>query len=205
MVRNNGTQVRKDGTQKMEVRTTSKPAASGDDEKYAPRPNDTPPVTKPIRGLRTTAEAFRLELALKFPHQRKVNRRRIRNGAAAAETPTIIDGRKKTVGNEKRSDGRVRASPDVDDDPDDKKRTDEPQENAGIHAIQGKIRQSRWKGTKNEKSEPTIKIGLGGKRAGAGAPLGNTNAVKHGERSRQAFFTLAGAENSPPLVSPPCQ
>lgn len=31
--------------------------------------------------------------------------------------------------------------------------------------------------------------------------MGNTNAVKHGERSRQAFFTLAGAENSPPLVS----
>lgn len=48
-----GTQVRKNGTQKKEVRTTSKPAASGDDEKYAPRPNDSPPDTKPIRGLRT--------------------------------------------------------------------------------------------------------------------------------------------------------
>ncbi|MFJ5363596.1 hypothetical protein ACIPR9_00615 [Pectobacterium punjabense] len=35
-------------------------------------------------------------------------------------------------------------------------------------------------------------FGWGGKRAGAGAPVGNTNAVKHGERSRQAFFPLAG-------------
>ncbi|MCL6324988.1 hypothetical protein [Pectobacterium polaris] len=34
--------------------------------------------------------------------------------------------------------------------------------------------------------------GWGEKRAGAGAPVGNTNAVKHGERSRQAFFPLAG-------------
>ncbi|WP_447880312.1 hypothetical protein [Serratia fonticola] len=48
-----GTQVRKSGTQKKAVRTTSKPAASGDDEKYAPRPNDSPPDTKPIRGSRT--------------------------------------------------------------------------------------------------------------------------------------------------------
>ncbi|WJY13540.1 hypothetical protein PCO82_13265 [Pectobacteriaceae bacterium CE90] len=30
--------------------------------------------------------------------------------------------------------------------------------------------------------------GWGGKRAGAGAPVGNTNAVKHGERSRQGIF-----------------
>ncbi|WP_431889459.1 hypothetical protein PJ912_27795 [Pectobacterium colocasium] len=34
--------------------------------------------------------------------------------------------------------------------------------------------------------------GWGGKRTGAGAPIGNTNAVKHGEPSRQAFFPLAG-------------
>lgn len=34
--------------------------------------------------------------------------------------------------------------------------------------------------------------GWGGKRTGAGAPMGNTNAVKHGEHSRQAFFSLAG-------------
>ncbi|WP_232785368.1 MULTISPECIES: hypothetical protein [unclassified Serratia (in: enterobacteria)] len=31
--------------------------------------------------------------------------------------------------------------------------------------------------------------------------MGNTNAVKHGERSRQAFFTLAGAENFSPVTS----
>jgi uncharacterized protein YjcR len=49
-----GTQVRKSGTQKKEVRTTSKPAASGDDEKYAPRPNDSPPDTKPERRGRVT-------------------------------------------------------------------------------------------------------------------------------------------------------
>ncbi|WP_419235840.1 hypothetical protein [Serratia fonticola] len=52
-----------------------------------------------------------------------------------------------------------------------------------------------------KKPNQQSRSGWGGKRAGAGAPLGNTNAVKHGERSRQAFFTLAGAENSPPLVS----
>ncbi|AFR03027.1 hypothetical protein [Pectobacterium carotovorum] len=34
--------------------------------------------------------------------------------------------------------------------------------------------------------------GWGGKRTGAGAPIGNTNALKHGERNRQAFFPLAG-------------
>ncbi|WP_240635072.1 hypothetical protein [Brenneria salicis] len=34
--------------------------------------------------------------------------------------------------------------------------------------------------------------GWGGKRTGAGTLVGNTNAVKHGERSRQAFFPLAG-------------
>ncbi|WP_240630100.1 hypothetical protein [Brenneria alni] len=34
--------------------------------------------------------------------------------------------------------------------------------------------------------------GWGGKRTGAGAPVGNTNAVKHGEGSRRSFFALAG-------------
>lgn len=34
----------------------------------------------------------------------------------------------------------------------------------------------------------------GGKRSGAGAPPGNTNAVKHGERSRQAFFALPAVD-----------
>lgn len=32
--------------------------------------------------------------------------------------------------------------------------------------------------------------GWGGKRQGAGAPRGNTNAVKHGERTRRAFFPI---------------
>lgn len=57
------------------------------------------------------------------------------------------------------------------------------------------------KGRKMKKSNQQSRSGWGGKRAGAGAPLGNTNAVKHGERSRQAFFTLDGAEHLPPLIS----
>lgn len=52
-----------------------------------------------------------------------------------------------------------------------------------------------------KKSNQQSRSGWGGKRAGAGAPLGNMNAVKHGERSRRAFFTLDGAEQLPPLVS----
>ncbi|WP_241623196.1 hypothetical protein [Rosenbergiella australiborealis] len=35
----------------------------------------------------------------------------------------------------------------------------------------------------------------GGKRKGSGAPMGNTNAVKHGERSGQAFFPLVVPEH----------
>ena len=42
--------------------------------------------------------------------------------------------------------------------------------------------------------------GWGGKRKGAGAPYGNTNAVKHGERSRRAFFPLEGGAALSPLV-----
>ncbi|TYL41007.1 hypothetical protein [Dickeya sp. ws52] len=47
---------------------------------------------------------------------------------------------------------------------------------------------------KNDKkqNQQSRSSGWGGKRTGAGAPVGNTNAVKHGERSRQAFFPLAG-------------
>ena len=52
-----------------------------------------------------------------------------------------------------------------------------------------------------EKSNQQSKLGWGGKRPGAGAPLGNTNAVKHGERSRQAFSSLVGSGQLPPLVS----
>ncbi|QDL34650.1 hypothetical protein [Serratia liquefaciens] len=41
--------------------------------------------------------------------------------------------------------------------------------------------------------------GWGGQRTGAGAPVGNTNAVKHGERSRRAFSPPAGCEQLSPL------
>ena len=43
---------------------------------------------------------------------------------------------------------------------------------------------------KKNRSQQSRSSNWGGKRSGAGAPLGNTNAVKHGERSRQAFFAL---------------
>lgn len=51
------------------------------------------------------------------------------------------------------------------------------------------------------KSNQQSRSGWGGKRAGAGAPLGNTNAVKHGERSRRAFSSLVGGGQLPPPVS----
>jgi len=51
-----------------------------------------------------------------------------------------------------------------------------------------------------KKTSKQSRLGWGGKRAGAGAPLGNTNAVKHGERSKRAFFPLPGSEQLPPLV-----
>lgn len=51
----------------------------------------------------------------------------------------------------------------------------------------------------NEESNKQSKSGWGGKRAGAGAPFGNNNAVKHGERSSLAFFPLEGAEHLTPL------
>ncbi len=35
----------------------------------------------------------------------------------------------------------------------------------------------------------------GGKRKGSGAPMGNTNTVKHGERSRLAFFPIVVPEH----------
>lgn len=52
-----------------------------------------------------------------------------------------------------------------------------------------------------KKSNQQSRSGWGGKRAGAGAPYGNTNAVKHGERSRRAFFPIEGEERRPPLVN----
>ncbi len=51
-----------------------------------------------------------------------------------------------------------------------------------------------------KKTSKQSRLGWGGKRAGAGAPLGNTNAVKHGERSKRAFFPLPGSEQLPPLI-----
>nr|DAY62043.1 MAG TPA: hypothetical protein [Caudoviricetes sp.] len=51
-----------------------------------------------------------------------------------------------------------------------------------------------------KKSDQQSRSGWGGKRTGAGAPYGNTNAVKHGERSRRAFFPLEGVDELSPLV-----
>lgn len=48
-----GTQVRKSGTQKKEVRTTENPASSDNSKKPSRRENDAPDNTKPIRGSRT--------------------------------------------------------------------------------------------------------------------------------------------------------
>ncbi|WP_221866574.1 hypothetical protein [Yersinia enterocolitica] len=52
-----------------------------------------------------------------------------------------------------------------------------------------------------KKTSKQSKSGWGGRRAGAGAPYGNTNAVKHGERSKRAFFPLEGEEQRSPLVN----
>ncbi|WP_256860883.1 hypothetical protein [Salmonella enterica] len=51
-----------------------------------------------------------------------------------------------------------------------------------------------------KKADKQSRAGWGGKRTGAGAPYGNTNAVKHGERSKRAFFPLEGEERLTPLV-----
>ncbi|MGL5242221.1 MAG: hypothetical protein ACRC85_15735, partial [Kluyvera ascorbata] len=51
-----------------------------------------------------------------------------------------------------------------------------------------------------KKNSQQSRSGWGGKRKGAGAPLGNTNAVKHGERSRRAFFPFEGEDALSPLV-----
>ena len=54
-----------------------------------------------------------------------------------------------------------------------------------------------------KKSNQQSRSGWGGKRTGAGAPYGNTSAVKHGERSWRAFFPLEGADELYPLVKKP--
>ncbi|MFA1654750.1 hypothetical protein ACDX31_11170 [Klebsiella quasipneumoniae] len=51
-----------------------------------------------------------------------------------------------------------------------------------------------------KKPDQQSRSGWGGKRTGSGAPYGNTNAVKHGERSRRAFFPLEGGDELSPLV-----
>ncbi|WP_201884314.1 hypothetical protein [Serratia ureilytica] len=48
-----------------------------------------------------------------------------------------------------------------------------------------------------KKSNQQSRSGWGGRCAGAGAPIGNTNAVKHGERSRWTFLPLFGGEALP--------
>lgn len=58
----------------------------------------------------------------------------------------------------------------------------------------------RSEANQNEKTDQQSRSGWGGKRTGAGAPYGNTNAVKHGERSRRAFFPLEGADELSPLL-----
>lgn len=55
--------------------------------------------------------------------------------------------------------------------------------------------------TVSGKSNKQSTSGWGGKRAGAGAPYGNYNAVKHGERSSLAFFPLEGEEDMEPIIA----
>lgn len=56
-VRNSGTQVRKNGTQsgtqKIKARTSEKPASAGRTQKSTQPKSESPPDTKPIRGVRT--------------------------------------------------------------------------------------------------------------------------------------------------------
>ena len=52
-VRNSGTQVRKNGTQKSNARTSEKPASAGRTQKSTQPKAEPPPDTKPIRGVRT--------------------------------------------------------------------------------------------------------------------------------------------------------
>lgn len=52
-VRNSGTQVRKNGTQKDKARTTGRPASAGSTQKSTQPKAEPPAETKPIRGSRT--------------------------------------------------------------------------------------------------------------------------------------------------------
>lgn len=64
-----------------------------------------------------------------------------------------------------------------------------------------KVRNKESNKQTNKESNKQSKSGWGGKRAGAGAPFGNNNAVKHGERSSLAFFPLEGEEDMEPLFA----
>lgn len=68
-------------------------------------------------------------------------------------------------------------------------------------AAANEVKSLRIVASQIKKTNQQSRCGWGGKRAGAGAPVGNTNAVKHGERSRLAFLPLLGGEPLPPLVS----
>ena len=57
-------------------------------------------------------------------------------------------------------------------------------------------------GEKVKKPNQQSRSGWGGKRAGAGAPYGNMNAVQHGERSRRAFFPIGESEDHEQSIPP---
>lgn len=52
-----------------------------------------------------------------------------------------------------------------------------------------------------KKTNQQSRSGWGGRRKGAGAPPGNANAVKHGERSRRAGLALSYGGKLPQLVA----
>ncbi|EKN4802370.1 hypothetical protein FG446_003634 [Yersinia enterocolitica] len=70
-----------------------------------------------------------------------------------------------------------------------------------MYRVSGKNEHHNEKARTNEKTSKQSRSGWGGRRAGAGAPYGNTNAVKHGERSKRAFFPLEGEEQRSLLVN----
>lgn len=53
-----------------------------------------------------------------------------------------------------------------------------------------------------KKADQQSRSGWDGRRKGAGAPPGNTNAVKHGERSRRAFFPIGESAEHEASIPP---
>ena len=53
-----------------------------------------------------------------------------------------------------------------------------------------------------KKTNQQSRSSWGGRRKGAGAPPGNTNAVKHGERSRRACFAIGENEEYEASITP---